>query len=316
MEIKTSITPKSRDEFLAALKEYADGMHKDMHDALIEQSALVCRDAITFTPPMLPGGGGGNSTKAKKLGELSVYWDISAVFGTPQKEKSSFMFFRSLVGALYSGDRGMFAKLMQRKQVTKVKNGIFKKIVADADTNRAFGKMKNLLAKYVPDASYTPEAVVTDIETIHRRLLETNNGRKLRDKANLGLNPAYQYVVDSKERLVSYIKAQQTHVGRLKAGWAGAIRNLPPMKGKSVKNPGGKINSWITRHNSSAGYSSSNLSNREQMSIKVGNAIGDNNNVATDADTPNLVYGNRVKQMHLRMERYLIARANKFNKQN
>ena len=314
MEIKTSITPKSRDEFLAAIDEFARGTGLDYHDVLIRQVGNACYDAMVFTPPMASGGGKGTEKVANNLGKFAVYWDISAIFGTPQQDKSNYKFFRNMTGALKQGDKSRFSSLLQEKNATKVRNGIFRKILDDSNTDRAFGKMKNLLNKFVPSATYTPESVVTDLGPIHKRLLRESGNRKLRkNKKFLG----YQYVVDSKERIKTYIKAQEQQVGRLKAGWAGAIRNLPAMKGRQQKTFGGRIPAWISRHDTSTGYCSSNLSNREYMQIKVGNAIGDNDGVATDAkpeSTLSVVFGNRVKQMPKEMQNFLDKRAKKFNK--
>jgi hypothetical protein len=50
--------------------------------------------------------------------------------------------------------------------------------------------------------------------------------------------------------------------------------------------------------------------------LTLGNRIGDLDFVATDADTKNLVYGNRVKQMPLMMANMLEAHTKRFNRRN
>ena len=319
MEVNAKITPKTRDEFMQAMTEFASNMKIDMHDVIIGQAGLACYDAIVFTPPMLDSGGGGNSNDAKKLGEKSVELDIKSVFEVPTlKEATSFQYFRSLCGALYVGDKGLFAKLMNDKRSKNSRNSIFSKIVSDPDNNRAFGKMKNLLSKFVPRYggldTATYEQAVTDLEAIHQRLLKTANGRKIRDKTNLGLMGYNKYVAESQQALIAYIKKKQMDVGKLKAGWVAAMKSLPAKKGKSKqKNYGGKINKWITRHGLLNGYNQNSLNNSGFMYLKIGNSIGDNDGVATKAETANLVYGNRVKQMEADYNQFLEKNIKKFN---
>jgi hypothetical protein len=50
------------------------------------------------------------------------------------------------------------------------------------------------------------------------------------------------------------------------------------------------------------------------IDITVGNRIGDTDFIATDADTKNLVYGNRVKQMPEFLKNMLEAQKEKFNR--
>ena len=53
---------------------------------------------------------------------------------------------------------------------------------------------------------------------------------------------------------------------------------------------------------------------KEAGSLSVTNSMGNINNVATDADTLELVYGNRIKQMRLRFAKHFdktIERANR-----
>jgi hypothetical protein len=195
----------------------------------------------------------------------------------------------------------------------EMSNNVFYKIAADSDQDRAFSKAKNLFAKYVPRHSdYGTDHIVQDIDAIHERILKTKNGRIVRN-GGPGFNWMNKYLVQSKSNLQAYIKKKQAEVGKLKAGWAGAMKGLPPMKGKQIKRFGGKVPTWISRHGVTQGYTVASMSNYSNLSIKVGNSIGDNDNVATDADVPNIVYGNRVKQMHAELEKYFIRNAKKFN---
>jgi hypothetical protein len=315
MEVKTKITPKTRDEFTQAITEFAQNVGKDLHDVMIQQAGLACFDAMRFTPPLPKGGKDGLSKKAEKTGEGAVERDIGTIaVAIDDRKASKFMFFRAVCNTLYAGDRGQFTSLMKKYAgKAEMSNNIFYKIAADSDQDRAFSKAKNLFAKYVPRHSdYGTDHIVQDIDAIHERILKTKNGRIVRN-GGPGFNWLNKYLVQSKANLQAYIKKKQADVGKLKAGWAGAMKGLPPMKGKQIKRFGGKVPTWISRHGVTQGYTVASMSNYSNLSIKVGNSIGDNDNVATDADVPNIVYGNRVKQMHAELEKYFIRNAKKFN---
>jgi hypothetical protein len=315
MEVKTKIVPKTRDEFMQAITEFAQNVGKDLHDVMIQQAGLACFDAMRFTPPLPKGGKDGLSKKAEKTGEGAVKRDIGTIaVAIDDRKASKFMFFRAVCNTLYAGDRGQFTSLMKKYAgKAEMSNNVFYKIAADSDQNRAFSKAKNLFSKYVPRHSdYGTDHIVQDIDAIHERILKTKNGRIVRN-GGPGFNWLNKYLVQSKANLQAYIKKKQAEVGKLKAGWAGAMKGLPPMKGKQIKRFGGKVPTWISRHGVTQGYTVASMSNYSNLSIKVGNSIGDNDNVATDADVPNIVYGNRVKQMHAELEKYFIRNAEKFN---
>jgi hypothetical protein len=315
MEVKTKITPKTRDEFMQAITEFAQNVGKDLHDVMIQQAGLACFDAMRFTPPLPKGGKDGLSKKAEKTGEGAVKRDIGTIaVAIDDRKASKFMFFRAVCNTLYAGDRGQFTSLMKKYAgKAEMSNNVFYKIAADSDQDRAFSKAKNLFSKYVPRHSdYGTDHIVQDIDAIHERILKTKNGRIVRN-GGPGFNWLNKYLVQSKANLQAYIKKKQADVGKLKAGWAGAMKGLPPMKGKQIKRFGGKVPTWISRHGVAQGYTVASMSNYSNLSIKVGNSIGDNDNVATDADVPNIVYGNRVKQMHAELEKYFIRNAEKFN---
>ena len=315
MEVETKIVPKTRDEFMQAMNQYAIDMKKDMQGVMVQQAGLACADAMTFTPPIAKEGGQGMKPVAEKTGKGAVKRDIGTIaVAIDDRKASKFMFFRAVCNTLYAGDRGQFTSLMKKYAgKAEMSNNVFYKIAADSDQNRAFSKAKNLFAKYVPRHSdYGTDHIVQDIDAIHERILKTKNGRIVRN-GGPGFNWLNKYLVQSKANLQAYIKKKQSEVGKLKAGWAGAMKGLPPMKGKQIKRFGGKVPTWISRHGVTQGYTVASMSNYSNLSIKVGNSIGDNDNVATDADVPNIVYGNRVKQMHAELEKYFIRNAEKFN---
>jgi hypothetical protein len=271
---------------------------------------------MTFTPPIAKEGGQGMKPIAEKTGKGAVKRDIGTIaVAIDDRKASKFMFFRAVCNTLYAGDRGQFTSLMKKYAgKAEMSNNVFYKIAADSDQNRAFNKAKNLFSKYVPRHSdYGTDHIVQDIDAIHERIIKTKNGRIVRN-GGPGFNWLNKYLVQSKANLQAYIKKKQADVGKLKAGWAGAMRSLPKLNGKK-SDFYGKIRppKWITKHISSTGYAVASINNSTSMSVLVGNSIGDNDNVATDADAPNMVYGNRVKQMEKEVRDYLEKNIKKFN---
>lgn len=190
------------------------------------------------------------------------------------------------------------------------------KIANDPDHARAFKKARNLFAKFIPSNQIAGrDEYVGDIKPIHDAMKERLHGRRLRKRNEFsGMNWINKYLAMSQDIIKRYIKERQQHVGRLKAGWSDVKRKLPKTKGKAIKFPGGKDPSWITRHGSTDGLCSYVLNDRNS-SIVLTNKIGDNNNVASEANTKSLVYGLRIKTLTKDLEKQLEARARKFNKQ-
>jgi hypothetical protein len=121
--------------------------------------------------------------------------------------------------------------------------------------------------------------------------------------------------------LEAYIKERIKMVGRIKAGWVDTLNKLP--KPTKLSGPASRKNSgrsqiplWIKRHAKSDGYVQMSMRQVDQLIIDItlGNRIGDTDFIATDADTKNLVYGNRVKQMPAMLENMLQAQKEKFNR--
>jgi hypothetical protein len=105
-------------------------------------------------------------------------------------------------------------------------------------------------------------------------------------------------MVSSALQLEAYIATRQLKVGRVKAGYAAALRLIPPLissKGKA-RNYGAYDAPWVDTNRSAMGqFSMSQTATGTTMTAT--NMIGNINNVATDAGTENIVYGNRVKQI-------------------
>jgi hypothetical protein len=316
VSVSVKIDPKSFEEFQKACEDFAKGLGVDTHDVAIAQAHLICRDAMDFTPPMLKSGGGGMSDEARMMGEGAVRADVNSIAVSANKRSAAFLMYRKLGEAAFNNDRAYFDRVINNATpaLKTVRNSIMIKIANDPDHERAFKKAKNLFARAVPgqktsDSLY--DKFYRDLKEPHEKMKRKYDGRDIRKKQKSNwVNKYiadYQYVIDNE-----YERSKKS-VGVLKSGWAKAKAQIPKMKGRVVKKPGGSINKWILRHTGPTGilnysYTDTNLR------ISIINTIGNNNNVATIAGTKNIVYGNRVKQMPAELEHVLAAQAAKFNK--
>jgi hypothetical protein len=168
------IIPKTLKEFQDALEQFAVAANEDMYDTAIQQAALLCRDSIVFTPPMLASGGGGDTTPAKNLGEKAIKHDVRSFYKSENSSSAAFRMYRSLGAACKFNDKSMFDRVIKGNAGTlkSLKSNIVTKIAQDPDYDRAFQKAKNLFARYnggSPDGLST--MLITDnIQPVHSSL--------------------------------------------------------------------------------------------------------------------------------------------------
>jgi len=318
VSVSVKIDPKSFEDFQRAVEEFAKGINADTHDVAIQQAHLICIDAMKFTPPMLKAGGGGLTKEAETLGEGAVKADVNSIAISANKRSAAFLMYRKLGEAAFRNDRSYFDRVINnsRKVLNKASNRIMVRIANDPDHERAFKKARNLFAKAVPqttsDGLY--DKLHTSIEDQHNKMKKKYNGRNIRKKQKS--NWLNKFITEDQSVIDREIQRSNMHIGALKAGWFKAKKRIPKMKGRNVKNPGSEyVGKWITRHAAPNGIVDYSY-NESTLNLSIINRIGDNNNVATDAGTKNIVYGNRVKQMPAEMARVLQWQAEKFNKKN
>ena len=317
VSVSVKIDPKSFEEFQRAVEEFAKQLGRDFQDTAIQQGALLCTDAITFTPPMLAGGGGGASNTAKKLGESAISADIKSFSVGANSRTAGFLMYRKLGDAAFRNDRSYFDRVINNSTnvLKTVKNSIMVKIANDPDHERAFKKARNLFAKNAPQ---TVDGGIYDkfydnIQPIHNALLKRFDGRRIRKKFGKGMGWINKYITTDKSVIDNEIKRSMMSVGKIKAGWSKAKQRLPKMKGRQIKFPGGKDPGWITRHGAPNGICNFTLTDKV-VNLSVVNLIGNNNNVASEASTKNIVYGKRIKTLTQELQKALEAQAAKFNK--
>ena len=315
--VTVSISPKSQAEFMAGLRQFAANTGQTMRDAALEQAALACQDAATFTPPMPKGGGRGLSKAAQTAGDNAVAGDIKKLYVAANDRSSNSaagLLGNQLAYATKSNDLGLFNKIIGKGTLQALKGlpPILRKIANDQDYTRAFQKAKNYFNTTNPIQTEYGQGFVTDLRPPHNRIKGKFGGRIGKSVRPVKL----KMLVESKSDLDQYIRDRQAMVGMIKAGWASALRSLPkPVINGVPKDFGVKLLSvaWINRHNRVLGTNKL-TANEKVVELSVTNTQGNVNGIATDADVLGLVYANRVKQMKARFERHMnstIQRANR-----
>lgn len=319
------IDPKSWNDFVVTLKKFVEDIEGSLEMVGREQIRLMCRDAMTFTPPMPKGGGRGLTDAARRAGANKLGNDVKRIFipqDSPVKGKSVFL--RQIVNAvkLGKGSAGGFGAewldVYTSQTAGKVRglSPVLRKIMNDTDHHRAFQKASNYLNKANIHGTYRPIAgLAADPRPIHDRYKNAVNGRWKRNQAVGGP----QYYIDTTAALNAYIAQRQHHVGRVKSGWAAALNQVPKSVGKNGKerNFGVYKAPWVDSNIRSAQGFFFGHKSKGHVWMSVENYIGNINNVSKDANTENIVYGNRVRQISATLEarkRDAIDRANKQNK--
>jgi hypothetical protein len=315
--VSVSISPKSQAEFIAALRQFAANTGQTMRDAALEQAALACQDAATFTPPLPKGGGRGLSKAAQVAGDNAVAGDIKKMFvaaNDRSANSAAAILTNQLAYATKTNDIGLFNKVIGKGSLQALKNlpPIMRKIANDRDYDRAFKKAKNYFNTTNPVMTDYGQGFVQELRPPHNRIKGKFGGRIGKSVRPVKL----KMLVDSKSDLDQYIRDRQAMVGMIKAGWASALRSLPkPVINGVSKDFGVKLLkvAWINRHNQVRGTNTLTATEKV-VELSVTNTQGNVNGIATDADVLGLVYANRVKQMKARFEKHMnstIQRANR-----
>lgn len=321
MAIKSNaaIDPKSLLDFTMAMAEFAKEVQGDVEMISREQMRLMCRDAMTFTPPMPKGGGRGLLDAARRAGANKLGNDVRRIFiAQDDPVRGRPVFLRKIVSAVRTQNSQAFYELHQDVTESKIRalSPVMRKIMEDTNWRRAQEKAKNYLNKTVVRENLRASKNFTkDLRPIHNQAKGAVNGRWPKGQRYNGP----QYLVDTTSALNAYIQERQMKVGRVKAGWAVALRQIP----KSVNRKGKEMNSgaynapWVDANIRSAQGAFSQSVTKARVSMTVQNFIGNINNVASEANTENIVYGNRVRQLNATVQariRDAIERANRRKK--
>lgn len=318
------IKPASREEFRLAMKKFAEDAGVELEMIEREQARLMLRDAMTFSPPMPEGGGQGLGKAAWTAGKRKLASDVQRIFipqDSPTRGKSVFL--RQVVNAvkLGNGAAGGFGaewlEVYTSQTASKVRSlsPVLQKIMNDTDHHRAFRKAQNYLNKANIHGTYRPIAGVTSQpRPIHDQYKNAVNGRWKPGQPIGGP----QYYIESTAALNAYIASRQTKVGWVKAGYADALAKVPNTfdKNGSGRNYGAYDAPWVDANKAGYGTYAVTKSLGKVMSV-IGNNIGNMGGVADTSDVRNIVYGNRVANLQITLQRRrdkLVERANRRGK--
>ena len=329
--VKVSLTPASQQAFVDAIQKFAAASKQTIRDATLEQAALACQDAATFTPPLTKGGGNGLSNAAKKAGERAVDRDVGKVFepltgGTASAQATRVI--KRLGSLALNDNQGLFWKVATNQSSVISTNSFVARMLSTRyngfGTDWGFKKAKNYFSKIgtrVAAKSFGSEGgfleSTTAIDAVYKPIYQRNNGRLWKNGRNVsGVKSFDKRVVENKSDLTTYIAQRQEAVGAIKSGWYKALMSLPRTVINGVeRNSGSKLRSagWITKHSSIPGNSASNFSDK-LADVTIRNLFGNIYGIADQADTLGLVYGNRIRQMPAKIRRLMDTNADNFNR--
>jgi hypothetical protein len=225
--------------------------------------------------------------------------DIKRIFIPADSPKKGMpVLLRRVINSVRGDDRQAFMEIYGNFDSGKARgiSPVMRKILEDVSWERSFKKAKNYLNKANIFGQIRPiEGQTNDLRGIHDKYKNAVNGRWKRNQPVGGP----QYMVGSVQQLQAYIAERQAKVGRVKSGWAAVLAQVPkPVTKKGVERNFGAYDApWVDANKRSAQGVFSASRSPGFVSMTVMNLIGNINNVAGEAGTENLVYGNRVKQM-------------------
>lgn len=328
--VKVTINPASLSQFNAALVKYAQRSKQTLRDVTLEQAALACQDAATFTPPVIKAGGDGLGNAAKKAGERAIELDINKVIeplkgGGPKVQASRVIKRLGLIAS--NGNSELFWKLVAKHQSLIIGTNPFVERMLSPEaknygTEAGFRKAGNYFRSIgrrvggdIVNRAYldSPQQVMDIFEPYLKR----QGGRFWKKgKYVTGIKRGGKYIAENKGDIDLAMQLRQLQVGSIKSGWSKALQSLPkPMINGVPKNFGVSLLKvgFINRHSGVPGNSSVAATDKV-AEVTVRNLNGNVNNIADDAGVLGLVYGNRVKQIGPRTRKLLQDDINTFNK--
>ena len=300
-------------DFNAVLTMFAKEVGYTIEYASLREAALMCRDAITFTPPYADGGGKGETKQAELVGKRAVARDLNTLFvAVNDKTKAA--------GAMHLNRLASSARLRQfndfslahkaaRESGIIFDSNVATKIVRDSDVLRAYQKAQNF---FNTSSVKMGNNVVQDLAPVHRRYKYTSRQGKTKIIKNQG-DYLGRFLVGSKSELNAYIKQQQNLVGKLKAGWWNVMQALPKPKKKGLEQNFGRkgVAGYVKKFPGNAIHNV--YTSPSAVSIRFGNAIGNAGEKATKNNVEGLMYTAAILRMSRDMDQLLKRDANNFN---
>jgi len=299
--------------FNKALSSFAQEVGWTIEYAALREAALMCRDAIVFTPPFKLGGGGGETKQAELVGRRAVERDINSIFVAKNDKArvAGAMLLNNLASAAKRRNYGEFTKAMQAANDKAIQFDalIPNKIVADSDALRAYRKAQNFFNQ---SSGQPGNAVVDDLRPVHDRLKRLTRQGKTKIEKGRG-DYLGKFLVGSKSELKAYIKQRQDEVGKLKSGWWNVMQVIPKPKKKGVDQTFGRkgVASYVKKF---PGNNFQRLySTQKAVNYSFGNMIGNADNKATQNNVAGLVYANAIARIERDTDQLLRRDTRDFN---
>jgi hypothetical protein len=297
-DLKVQINRELLGSLQKSFEDYKLATFQIVKDVLKEESALTARAAMVYTPPMVEGGGKGDTAKAEKVGDKAVENDILSVVSYENK---------ALAAAV--GPNGSSRKFADWKNGLRPKKpGIIQKIFDDENFGRAFNQAKQLLSK---NTKFNLLKTQSQIKKIHDSQRNLYKGRIRKNGGGKQL-PA----LANKAQLKNYIEMRQKRVGWMKSGWYYTIKKIgPAIINGMPKNFGVKdLPMYITKHSNTLGNVDIQFTTGTggRSAIVIKNSIGNIFGVAYQANTYLKVISSRTGKMKKRMEYFQKAAIEKF----
>lgn len=299
--------------FNRALTAFAQEVGYTIEYAALREAALMCRDAIVFTPPFKMGGGGGETKQAELVGKRAVDRDINSLFvaKNDKVKAAGAMLLNNLASAAKRRNFGEFTKAMQAANDKAIQFDaiIPNKIVADSDTLRAYRKAQNFFNQ---SSGQPGNATVTDLRPVHNRFKRLTRQGKTKIEKGRG-DYMGKFLVDSKADLKTYIKERQAEVGKLKSGWWNVMQALPKPKKKGVDQTFGRkgVAGYVKKFPGND-FHTIYRSDKAVM-LRFGNTIGNADQKASKNNVLGLVYTTAMLRMEADAEQLLKRDAGNFN---
>lgn len=308
------LLPRSKADFLAALNQFHKDTGIDVRETNILTAAKMCKLTMEFTPPLVKGGGHGLTKFAKQSGNNSVARDIKSLFVAKNDTKAAAIgvMLNQLKKAAQDNDQGKFKRIKDQSALKNVtlERTVVGKVLQDGDEERAFKKAKNLFNKSTQARALKEQEVVTDLKAVHEKhRYFSNQGKTKVMRAQGGY--LGKFVVNSKGVLEQYIKLRQLQVGRLKAGWFAVLSSLPRANARRSNFKSSDIPTWIKRHPGNGYFTIADKP--DQTSIVFGNAIGDNDGMATKANVQGYVYAAAIPSLMADAKQFVERSVRRFN---
>lgn len=264
------------------LKAFREYLSLTVNNLLKQEGCLTARAALKFAPPLVVGGGKGDTPEAGRTGAKAVNKDVRSIFAAPGTTLSS-VFANSGMGS-----RAAF-NVWRNRPLGNV-SSLTKRIHSDGDVDRAYRKAANL---YLDKPSLSkPINNGGQMRMIHEG--QRRKGRVVRAGGPSPEIKKHPFI--AKESLIrKYVDKRALEVGKLKAGWWAIIdkhgRGLN-IVGRIVDAGAKGLPKYITRHSFTGTMSLQTGGYSKKLTIT--NPIGDNDLAATRASTFNLIVANRL----------------------